>query len=286
MLKATLKKALHSPLFFLLKAGTPLQWHYYFMAHHMQEMQWYIGCSGFYYKDWKEVFYPKGWPQKKWFEYYCQHFNTLEINNSFYRFPEYNTLQSWYNRSPDNFTFTIKATRTITHLKPFINTEGIIEDFYGIIKEGLGNKLGPVLFQLPPRLSFSEEVLDRIVSQLDSSCLNIIEFRHESWWRGDVYARLRKEKIVFSGISYPALPNDVICNGSTAYYRFHGVPKLYYSAYEPAFLRQAALLLKEEEQVKRAFLYFNNTAAAAALGNAKFVQEFVQSNAEKYYKTS
>jgi uncharacterized protein YecE (DUF72 family) len=252
----------------------------------MREMQWYIGCSGFYYKDWKEVFYPKGWPQKKWFEYYCQHFNTLEINNSFYRFPEYNNLASWYNRSPEDFIFTIKATRTITHLKPFINTGSLIEDFYGVIKEGFGNKLGPVLFQLPPRLAYSEEVLERIISQLDPTFINVIEFRHESWWRPDVYDSLRKAKIVFSGISYPSLPNDVISNSNAAYYRFHGVPKLYYSPYEPAFLRQVVLLLKEDPVLQRAFLYFNNTAAAAALSNAKFVQEFAQNHTEKYYKNN
>ncbi|HYH15072.1 MAG TPA: DUF72 domain-containing protein [Flavisolibacter sp.] len=251
----------------------------------MGELQWHIGCSGFYYKEWKEVFYPKGWPQKKWFEYYCNHFNTLEINNSFYRFPELSTLQSWYNRSPDNFLFAVKATRTITHIKPFIDTQNIIEDFYGVVKDGFGNKLGPILFQLPPHLAFSEEALERIVSQLNPSFLNVIEFRHKSWWREDVYAFLKQKKIVFSGISYPDLPNDVISNGNTAYYRFHGLPKLYFSDYDPAFLREVVLLIQEDTLVKKAFLYFNNTAAAAALDNARFVQEFIQSNAEKYYKT-
>ena len=250
----------------------------------MQELNWHIGCSGFYYKEWKEVFYPKGWPQKKWFEYYCQHFNTIEINNSFYRFPELSNLQSWHNRSPDGFLFAVKATRTITHLKPFTETENLIEDFYSVVQEGFANKLGPILFQLPPHLAYSEETLERIVSQLNPSFLNVIEFRHRSWWREDVYARLQQKKIVFSGISYPDLPNDVISNGSTVYYRFHGLPKLYFSDYDPAFLRQVVLLIKEDEHVKQAFLYFNNTAAAAALGNARFVQEFVQSNAKKYYK--
>jgi len=248
----------------------------------MQDIQWHIGCSGFYYKEWKEVFYPKGWPQKKWFEYYCQHFNTIEINNSFYRFPELANLQSWHNRSPDNFTFAVKATRTITHLKPFVDTKNIIEDFYSIVQEGLGNKLGPILFQLPPHLAYSEEALERITSQLNPSFLNVIEFRHQTWWREDVYLRLKEHKIIFSGISYPDLPNDVISNGRTIYYRFHGLPKLYFSDYDPAFLRQIVLLIKEDVTLKQAFLYFNNTAAAAALGNAKFVQEFVTGNAEKY----
>lgn len=251
----------------------------------MQDMQWHIGCSGFYYKEWKEIFYPKGWPQKKWFEYYCQHFTTIEINNSFYRFPEHKNLQSWYNRSPDNFIFAVKATRTITHVKPFIDTDILVEDFYHVVKEGLGNKLGPVLFQLPPHLAYSEDTLQRILSQLNPSYLNVIEFRHKSWWREDVYAQLKQKRIVFSGISYPNLPDDVISNGSTVYYRFHGLPKLYFSDYDPAFLRQIVLLIKEDPTIKQAYLYFNNTAAAAALSNAKYVQEFIQGNTEQYYQS-
>jgi uncharacterized protein YecE (DUF72 family) len=251
----------------------------------MQDIQWYIGCSGFYYQEWKEVFYPKGWPQKKWFEYYCQHFNTLEINNTFYRFPEEKTLKSWYDRSPDNFLFTVKATQTITHQKPFQDTQTQIQEFYAVVKEGLGPKLGPVLFQLPPRLAYSPAMLESIITQLDAAYINVIEFRHASWWREDVYTTLKKKGIVFSGTSYPDLPNDVICTSSINYYRFHGVPKLYYSEYSPAFLRQIAQLIKEDSSITKAFLYFNNTAAAAALTNAHFVQEFVQSNQEKYYKT-
>ena len=251
----------------------------------MQEKQWYIGCSGFYYREWKDVFYPKGWPQKKWFEYYCQHFNTLEINNTFYRFPEVGILKSWFDRSPDNFLFTVKVTRTITHLKPFIETENQIQEFYEVITEGFGKKLGPVLFQLPPRLVYSEDVLESIIAQLNPAFINVLEFRNESWWRQEVYTALAKKGIVFSGISYPDLPNDVICNSATNYYRFHGVPKLYFSEYEPAFLRQVVLLIQEDKNIERAFLYFNNTAVAAALDNARFVQQFIQSNKEKYYKT-
>jgi len=249
----------------------------------MQKMQWHIGCSGFYYKEWKEVFYPKGLPQKKWFEFYCQHFNTIEINNTFYRFPELSNLQGWYNRSPDNFTFTVKAPRAITHLKPFTDTASILQDFYTVIKEGFKEKLGAVLFQLPPRLSYSAPLLNRIIEQLDTQFLNVLEFRHESWWRQDVYQILQHHNIVFSGISYPDLPNDVISNTSTIYYRFHGLPKLYFSDYDPAFLRHIALLIQEDQKAEQAFLYFNNTAAAAALSNAKFIEGFIKSNQEKYF---
>ena len=248
----------------------------------MQQLQWYIGCSWFYYKEWKELFYPKGWPQKQWFEYYCQHFNTLEVNNTFYRFPEVSNLQSWFQRSPENFIFTVKATKTITHLKPFTDTEAIIQDFYATIKEGFSSKLGSVLFQLPPRLEYSEATLEKIILQLDTSFLNVLEFRHPSWWNQEVYRKLQAHHIVFSGISYPDLPNDVVSNTDTLYYRFHGLPKLYFSSYDPAFLRHVALLIKDDQKVKKAFLYFNNTAAAGALDNAAFIKAFIAGNETKY----
>ena len=75
----------------------------------MSGIQWHIGCSGFHYKEWKEVFYPKGLPQRKWFDYYCEHFDTLELNVTFYRFPEMASLQNWYNKSPARFLFSVKA---------------------------------------------------------------------------------------------------------------------------------------------------------------------------------
>lgn len=235
-------------------------------------IKWYIGCSGFYYKEWKEIFYPKGLPQKQWFEFYCQHFNTLEINNTFYRFPQLKNLQGWYNRSPENFLFSVKVPGTITHYKQFVETESVLKDFYTIIREGLGEKLGPVLFQLPPRLSYSIEKLEQILQQIDPSFLNIIEFRNDSWWHKDVIETLTKNKIVFCGVSFPGLKDDVVVNADTCYYRFHGVPKLFYSSYEHAFLEKTFLQIKKNKTVKTAFVYFNNTASAAALENAEFVQ--------------
>jgi uncharacterized protein YecE (DUF72 family) len=78
-------------------------------------MQCYIGCSGFYNKDWKEVFYPNGLPQSKWFEFYCTQFNTLELNTTFYRFPTIEMLKKWYDTSPADFKFSVTAPRLITH---------------------------------------------------------------------------------------------------------------------------------------------------------------------------
>lgn len=121
--------------------------------------KWWIGCSGFHYKEWKEVFYPKGIPQTKWFEYYCRHFNTIELNTTFYRFPRPEALQSWYKRSPEDFKFSVKGPRLISHYKNFIDCETMLGDFYASVYEGLTDKLGCVLFQLPSRVVYSDEVL-------------------------------------------------------------------------------------------------------------------------------
>jgi uncharacterized protein YecE (DUF72 family) len=93
-----------------------------------QFMQYFIGCSGFHNKDWKEVFYPKGLLQSKWFEFYCTQFNTLELNTTFYRFPRIEILQQWYNKSPADFRFSVKAPRLITHYKQFNDVARLLNE--------------------------------------------------------------------------------------------------------------------------------------------------------------
>src|SRR5437763_15548606 len=132
------------------RTNQSFHWYSFFASHYMRHINWHIGCSGFYYKEWKEIFYPKGLVQAKWFNHYAQHFNTLEINNTFYRFPEPKLFENWYNKAPDHYSFSVKVPRTVTHLKKFKDTEKVLRDFYSIAKEGLKEKLGPILFQLPP----------------------------------------------------------------------------------------------------------------------------------------
>jgi len=103
-------------------------------------MKWQIGCSGFYYKEWKETFYPKDLPQKDWFKYYCQHFNTIEINATFYKMPNKTSFDKWYIESPPDFLFTIKAPRQITHYKKLNNCKSVLTDFYSTISEYLGSR--------------------------------------------------------------------------------------------------------------------------------------------------
>jgi uncharacterized protein YecE (DUF72 family) len=243
----------------------------------MHDIEWHIGCSGFHYKEWKEEFYPKGLPQRKWFDYYAEHFNTLELNVTFYRFPTLKMLQGWYEKAPEGFSFSAKVPRSITHYKRFNETETMMADFYSLLSEGLREKIACVLFQLPPTFSYDEEKLERILSQADPAFQNAIEFRNDTWWRGDVMERLAKESISFCGVSFPKIVHDqAVINAPVCYYRFHGVPKLFYSEYEPAFIERVAGEIMNDGKVKKAFVYFNNTASLAALHNAKTFKNLVE----------
>lgn len=239
-------------------------------------MEWHIGCSGFHYKHWKNVFYPEGLPQKKWFDFYCEHFNTLELNVTFYRFPQLSFLENWYAKSPDSFRFSIKAPRAITHYKKFIGVTDLILSFYNTINDGLREKLGPVLFQMPPNFVYDEQKLTRVINNLDPTFNNVLELRHESWWNEKVYNALAEHNITFCGMSHPTLPDDVVQNTPIIYYRFHGVPNLYSSPYSIDDLKKMVDTVKKNAHAQQGWFYFNNDINAYAISNAKQLIELTQ----------
>lgn len=230
-------------------------------------MKWHIGCSGFHYADWKGTFYPQDLPQKKWFDYYCQHFKTLELNVTFYRFPQLSFLKNWFDKSPAGFKFAVKAPRAITHYKKFNNTAELISSFYDTINNGLQEKLGPVLFQVPPSYHYDEEKLERVINSLDPFFNNVFEPRHVSWWNQEVFNRLAEKNIAFCGMSYPGLPDEVIQNTPSVYYRFHGVPVLYRSPYSEVFLKK--VIAAVDDKTRHGWFYFNNDYDAVGVNNAK-----------------
>ena len=237
--------------------------------------KWWIGCSGFFYRHWREKFYPKGLPQRKWFEFYCESFNTVELNVTFYRYPKLEALQGWYNRSPQDFRFNVKAPRLITHYKKFNNALRETNDFYELVAKGLSGKLGCVLFQMPPNFVYSDLNAQNILKTLDRSFVNVLEFRHESWWNPKVFQLLRQQNIVFCGISYPHLPDEVIRSAPVLYYRFHGVPQLYASSYTAAELDAVAGHIKAFRGIEDVYLYFNNDIHVDAIENARAISRMV-----------
>ncbi|KUG09347.1 DUF72 domain-containing protein [Solirubrum puertoriconensis] len=236
---------------------------------------YHIGCSGYHYRHWRGLFYPEKLPMRRWFEYYAEHFATLELNVTFYRFPQLSFLQNWHQISPAKFVFAVKAPRLITHYKQFNGVGELLLDFYGTVQEGLQEKLGPVLFQLPPRAAYTTGRLQRILDYLDPAFQNVLEFRHPSWWHPAVYAALAERGISFCGQSHPELPDAVVATGPVLYYRFHGVPRLYQSPYSPAFLQRVHAEVAAAPQVEQAYLYFNNDIDASAIADAQHMQTLV-----------
>lgn len=239
------------------------------------DMQWNIGCSGYHYPEWKRLFYPEDLAQRKWFEHYCTRFNTLELNVTYYRFPRPGTLKRWYDRSPHDFTFSVKAPRHITHFKKFSDAQRMLMDFYTAAQEGLREKLGCVLFQFPSNVVFAYDRLMRILDMLDPSIRNVLEFRHHSWWDVTVYEAFSKANTTFCGMSHPMLPETPVKTTDTVYYRFHGVPHLYSSRYELQKLEELAQNMIKQGP-RSAYIYFNNTAEGHAVTNAKQLQEICE----------
>jgi uncharacterized protein YecE (DUF72 family) len=239
-------------------------------------MEYRIGCSGFYNKHWKGIFYPIDMPQNKWFVYYAGRLNTLELNVTFYRFPQLKMLQEWRSKSPDDFLFSVKAPRIITHLKKFNDCESLIDDFYNVCSEGLQEKLGPLLFQLPPSFSYTEERLDKLCNSMRPGFINVIEFRHLSWWQQPVFDVLADHGIVFCHVSHPDLPEDLVVNGDIAYVRLHGRPDMFYSPYSTEYLENLKIKLAAIQGLKRVFIYFNNTAGEAGILNAMELQKITK----------
>ncbi|EJL64737.1 DUF72 domain-containing protein [Flavobacterium sp. CF136] len=222
------------------------------------------GCSSFNNRFWKGIFYPENMPVSKWFDYYCQHFDTYEFNGSFYKFPTVKIFENWYKKAPEHFIFSVKAPKEITHIKKFTDCKELISDFYTICDTGLKDKLGCVLFQFPPSYSFSEEKLQNIINNLNPKFKNVIEFRHESWWIDKVWDLFMENNITFCSVSHPQLPETIFYKSPLIYIRLHGTPKMFYSGYSPEQLND----IKNKTKGKNAFVYFNNTAGEEGILNA------------------
>jgi uncharacterized protein YecE (DUF72 family) len=150
----------------------------------------YIGTSGWSYPHWRGTFYPETLPARRHFEYYCERFDTVEINASFYNLLRQTTVEKWVAESPDDFAFVLKGSRFVTHMKRLIDPVESTGRFLESI-EGFGDKLGPLLWQLPPRFGKDVARLDDFLTSLPKQYRSTVEFRDHSWHDDEVYAVLR-----------------------------------------------------------------------------------------------
>ena len=232
-------------------------------------MEYYIGTSGWVYPHWRGVFYPPKLPQSKWLDFYTGHFPTVELNNSFYRLPSEQAFAKWRDTSPDGFVYAVKVSRFITHIKRLKNVEEPIETFLSRARH-LNEKLGPLLYQLPPNMHRNDERLDAFLSLLRGGLRHVVEFRHESWLDEGVFNILRRHNVGFCVFDMPGLPCPLMATADFAYIRFHGSSGLYFSCYSDEELegwaRKISALAKKLDTV---YIYFNNDAEGFAIRNAR-----------------
>ncbi|ATN05033.1 DUF72 domain-containing protein [Chryseobacterium indologenes] len=242
----------------------------------MKKENLYIGCSGFYNNDWKGSLYPENAPSKDFLSLYAEHFNCVEINSTFYRKPTAKTLLKWHDETPDHFRFFIKIPKSVTHQNRLSESKEEITAFCTHIHDHLKDKLSGFLYQLPPSFKNTQENTDRIIRNIDSNFLNVIEFRDESWWQKEIFSLLKRMNIIFSGVSFPGkLSEEVIINHpEVLYYRLHGKPVLYKSSYSDDFLSHLAEQIKNHPQ--KAFIFFNNTWGTSAIHNAMFLKSILE----------
>ncbi len=232
------------------------------------------GCSGLYNGHWKGVFYPETMPQSKWFTFYREHFNTIELNGTFYKFPTAKMLDGWYKKSPADFTFAVKAPRLITHYKKLKDCSQQIDEFYNACELGLKDKMGCLLFQFPPSFKYDKDSLELILYSLKPHFKNVVEFRNAGWWNNEVYDELKAKDIIFCSVNHPQMPEDIIITSSTTYVRLHGNPQLFYSSYSDEFLLTLHNTLLRNNKIKDANVFFNNTSSTAGILNAQQFKAF------------
>ena len=235
----------------------------------------HIGTSGWHYKHWKGSFYPPDLPTTMWLPWYVDRFDTVEINNSFYRLPAITALELWCRQTPANFCFAVKASRYITHNRKLKDPQNAVDKFLSVI-EKLGRRLGPILFQLPPAWKVNVERLDEFLSGLPRGHRYVFEFRNETWNVPPVYEVLRQHNAAFCIYELAGFPSPVEVTADFTYVRLHGPGNKYQGDYSGEILRTWAERIKKwQKNLKHIFVYFDNDQAGFAAKNAAQLKQTV-----------
>ncbi len=232
-----------------------------------------IGTSGWVYEHWRGVFYPEGLPPSEWLRFYMEHFDTVEINNTFYRLPSVDTFKSWHRCAKRGFVYALKVSRYITHMRKLLEPERPLSLFMGRARL-LGRNLGPLLFQLPPRWRCNPQRLREFTEKLPGGIRAVFEFREKSWFSKEVYQILEKRDMGLCLYHMPGFTTPVVVTAGFVYMRFHGSGILYGGRYEKGFLKGWASTIKGFlEEGLDVHVYFNNDALGNAVINALELKE-------------
>ena len=235
----------------------------------------HVGTSGWHYKHWLGTWYPRGTKDAEQFAYYKEHFHTVEINNSFYRLPTVATFEAWRKAAPHGFLFAVKASRYITHMRKLMEPQRSYEPFINNVA-ALKDKLGPILFQLPPRWKVNTERLADFLATLPKKWRHAFEFREPSWYHSDVYALLRKYDCAFCIYELAGHLSPFEVTASFVYVRLHGPGAKYSGSYTDSQLKSWAKKCRAwASEGKDVFVYFDNDEAGYAAFNAQRLAELV-----------
>jgi uncharacterized protein YecE (DUF72 family) len=238
-----------------------------------------IGCSGWNYAHWRHgVFYPERLPARLWLDYYARHFDTVEVNSTFYRLPRRDAVANWVVQSPPRFEFAIKSSRYLTHIKRLTELEPGLQMFYDRLEPMLGStKMGPILWQLPPSFKRDDERLRHALAQFPHRQRHCVEFRHASWFVEETYEALREHDVALVIGDRPEV-NDYRTMEITTdftFVRFHGGTRGRNGNYSEAELVEWSERVAGWSHEVAVYAYFNNDWEGFAPRNGLRMKELL-----------
>jgi uncharacterized protein YecE (DUF72 family) len=245
------------------------------MAEALMPGQVRIGTSGWHYQHWVGPFYPEGMKPREWLKHYMQHFDTVEINSTFYHLQPKKTFIGWREAAPPGFVYAPKGSRYLSHVRKLTDPQEPLQRFLDAAGE-LGPTLGPVLWQFPPRWGRDLERLGQFLALLPAGWRFAFEFRDPSWFHRDTYELLRSggHALCIYEMGGDESPEEI--TGDWTYLRFHGPRERYGSDYPPeALQRWAGRIAGWRDRGLDVFAYFNNDARGYAVANARMLREML-----------
>ena len=236
-----------------------------------------IGTSGWHYKHWLGRYYPEGLPASRMLARYQQDFDTVELNNTFYRLPPSSAVEAWRDTTPANFRFAVKGSRFLTHMKKLKDPEAGLEKFFAPV-ELLGPKLGPILFQLPPHWEVDTERLESFIHALPQGHRYAFEFRNPTWNGPEVLDTLRRGNAAWCAFHLAGYQSPVEITADFTYVRLHGPGGKYQGSYDDEVLRGWARRIREwSSELSAVYVYFDNDDSGYAPRDALRLREMVGS---------